>query len=98
MGPKVLSVKSPKPTLRAYAQRGDRTTVLLINLDEKPITLALDGLGPLDLYLATGALDSPSLTLNGTPLDDPSAIASRSIGDNTVVLPGLSYAFAASQP
>jgi heparanase 1 len=96
MGPKVLSVKSPKPTLRAYAHCGDQLTVLLINLDETPITLALDDLGPLDLYVAGGALDSPSLTLNGVRLDDPSAIAPRSIADNTVALAGRSYAFAAS--
>jgi heparanase 1 len=111
MGPRALGVTVAKhPLVRAYAHcsasgapqaRAGAITLMLINLDAQPVSVALDGL-PSDgseLYLVSAAsLTAATASLNGVPLtvDDagnPGALAAVPGAGDTVTLPARAYAF-----
>jgi heparanase 1 len=109
MGTRVLATVAAPRTLRAYAHCAaaaaappGAVTLLAINLDDKPATITVDGLGDgaRQVWLVTAdALDAPVAKLGGQPLvvgDDGTLppLASAPGRGGPLVLPPTSYAFA----
>jgi heparanase 1 len=110
MGPRALAVTFKRRLLRAYAHctatgapqaRAGAVTMLFINLDAQPVSVALDGTrsDASELYLVSAtSLTAPQASLNGVPLTvdgDGKAgpLAAVAGAGDTITLPPRAYAF-----